>query len=653
VIGYNWLTRYNPLVDWVLGRISFRTPVQGNPSTSILSDSVRESSPKSDLPSVTESLDSSSPCVSLVNASAFLRACQLDGSQCFRLIISLRESTIHDSKATPDLSKIPQEYHDYADVFSRTNANKLAEHRPYDLKINLEEGKSPPLGTMYSLSQVEIAALRKFLDENLSAGFITPSESSHGAPVLFVKKKDGSLRLCVDYRGLNAISKKDRYPLPLISDLLDVPRKARVYTKIDLAHAYHLVRIAEGDEWKTAFRTRYGSFQWRVIPEGLSNAPAAFQRFMNDIFADLLDISVIVYLDDILVYSDDPSQHTAHVREVLRRLRKYGMYARIEKCYFGVDTVEYLGYVLSPEGLSMDDSKVETIKNWPIPRKVKDVQSFLGFANFYRRFISHYSDIVIPLTRLTRKGVAWDFNEQCLTAFETLKSAFVSAPVLSHWYPDAEMIVETDASDYAIAAILSIFTDDKDLHPVAFHSRTLDSSELNYDTHDKELLAIHEAFRTWRRYLEGSATPVSVITDHKNLEYFSTTKLLSRRQARWSERLAPFNFVIRFRPGKLGTKPDALTRRWDVYPKEGDSDYASANPQNFRPVFTQDHLVSSFRATAMALPILRVTVIMDVDKLHSDIKNAIPKDPISLSRFQSLSSGNSEPRWSIDDQGLL
>ena len=170
---------------------------------------------------------------------------------------------------------------------------------------------------MYSLSQVELEALRKFIDENLASGMIRPTRSPYGAPVLFVKKKDGSLRLCVDYRGLNKLTIKDRYPLPLISDLLDSPRRARIYTKIDLRHAYHLVRIAEGDEPKTAFRTRYGSFEWLVVPEGLSNAPAAFQHFMNDIFADLLDICVTVYLDDILVYSDDITQHRAQVRDVL------------------------------------------------------------------------------------------------------------------------------------------------------------------------------------------------------------------------------------------------------------------------------------------------------------------------------------------------
>src|SRR5882672_1040571 len=197
-------------------------------------------------------------------------------------------------------------------------------------------GRAVIYGPIYSLSQEELAALRKFIDKNLATGFIHPSRSSHGAPVLFIQKKDGSLRLCVDFRGLNQISKKDRYPLPLISDLLDAPRKARIYTKIDLRHAYHLVQVTHGDEWKTAFRTRYGSFEWLVMPEGLTNAPAAFQRFMNDIFADMIDVIVIIYLDDILIYSDNISEHKAHVREVLRRLRANGLFAHADKCEFHI-----------------------------------------------------------------------------------------------------------------------------------------------------------------------------------------------------------------------------------------------------------------------------------------------------------------------------
>src|ERR1700733_12546947 len=374
--------------------------------------------------------------ISLVNAVAYLRTCELPGTQQFTLNlkdISARASSTSTSDPSPvDLSSIPEEYHEFADVFDKAKADILAQHRPYDLKIHLDEGATPPLGPMYSLSQTELVALREFIDEHLATGFIRPSRSPFGAPVLFAKKKDGGLRLCVDFRGLNKITKKDRYPLPLISDLLDSSGRARIYTKIDLQHAYHLVRIAEGDEWKTTFRTRYGSFEWRVMPFGLTNAPAAFQRFMNDIFSDMVDICVVIYLDDILIYSDNIDIHRTHVREVLCRLRKNGLFAGAHKCSFHTNSIDYLGYILSPTGLSMDSVKIQAIQDWLEPRKVKDIQSFLGFANFYRRFIHNYSDIVVPLTRLTRKDKKWDFSVVCRKVFNNLKSAFLSAPVLTH-----------------------------------------------------------------------------------------------------------------------------------------------------------------------------------------------------------------------------
>ena len=357
-------------------------------------------------------------------------------------------------------------YSDFADVFSKAKAGSLAPHRPYNLKVVTPPEVVPPPGHMYSLLETETKALQEFLDEHLALGFIHPSRSLHGVPVLFVKKRDGSLRLCIDFRGLNKITQKDRYLLPLISDLLDTPWKARIYTKIDLQHAYHLVQVAEGDEWKTTFRTHWGSFEWNVMPFGLSNAPAAFQCFMNDVFSDLLDVCVVVYLDDILIYSDNPTEHEKHVREVVTRLRKHGLYAKAEKCEFHVETTEFLGYILTLTGLQMGQEKVQTIQDWPKPRKVRNIQSFLGFANFYRRFIHSYSDITVPLIQLTRKGTPWDFTPDCRKAFETLKTAFTTvttAPILSHWIPDAPLVVETDALDYALAAILLTYTEDGEL----------------------------------------------------------------------------------------------------------------------------------------------------------------------------------------------
>jgi len=650
VLGYNWLTRYNPLIDWALGSITFR-PDLLDTSTPTLTSPVASSTLSTTQEPPAPTSGAKPPHISIIGAAAFARARQLPGVQCFSLSLSdiaLSGRSASVSTDDPDLSTIPTEYHDFADVFSKSKADTLAPHRPYDLKIDLEDGASPPIGPMYSLSQSELGTLREFIDEHINIGFIRPSKSPHGAPVLFIRKKDGSLRLCVDFRGLNKLTKKDRYPLPMINDLLATAGKARVYTALDLRHAYHLVRIAEGDEWKTAFRTRYGSFEWLVMPFGLTNAPAAFQRFMNDIFSDLLDVTVIVYLDDILIFSDDPADHKKHVREVLRRLRKHGLYARPDKCLFSVDTCSYLGFILSQEGLRMDPAKVQAISGWPEPKKVKDIQSFLGFANFYRRFISDYSAIVVPLTRLTRKGVKWNFSDEARKSFETLKLAFTTAPVLTHWIPNRPIIVETDASDYALGAILSIENEDGEIHPVAFHSRSFTPAELNYDTHDKELLAIFAAFKIWRHYLEGSPTPVDVVTDHKNLEYFSTSKVLTRRQARWSEYLSQFNLIVRFRPGRLGTKPDSLTRRWDVYPKGGNSDYAKVNPDNYRPVFTQEQISASLRATHLFEPILRATVIMDQEQLHSDILQALPSDPL----YQAHQT-TPKPHWTTTPDGFL
>ena len=265
---------------------------------------------------------------------------------------------------------------------------------------------------------------------------------------------------------------------------------------------------------------------------GFTNAPAAFQQFMNDIFSDLLDVCVMIYLNDILIYSNNMSEHHQHVKEVLKHLCKAGLYAKVEKCEFHSESVEYLRYILSPSGLTMSDNKVKIIQDWPEPKKVKEIQFFLGFTNFYCQFIFNYLDIVIPLTHLTWKDIPWKFDSSCQDAFNSLKKAFTSASILTHWISNTQLIVETDALDYALAAILSIVNKENEVHPVAFHSRTFTMAELNYNTHDKELLAIFEAFKIWQHYLEGLAYPINVVTDYKNLEYFSTTKVLTWKQVR-------------------------------------------------------------------------------------------------------------------------
>jgi hypothetical protein len=348
--------------------------------------------------------------------------------------------------------------------------------------------------------------------------------------------------------------------------------RAKWFTKLDVRDAYNLIRVANGDEWKTAFRTRYGLYESLVMPFGLTNAPATFQTYINEALRQFLDEFATAFQDDVLIYSDSLAEHKVHVRRVLEKLREYGLHLKPQKCEFYREEVKYLGLIIGREGIKMDPEKVRAVRDWDTPEKLYDVRSFLGFANFYRRFIYGYSDIVRPLTELTRKTVKWKWEPEQQQAFDRLKEAFTSAPILRHFDFDKEIVVETDASDYVSAGVLSQYGDDDLLHPVAFFSKKHSPAECNYEIYDKELMAIIRCFEEWRAELQSSPvdTPIQVLSDHKNLEYFMTNKLLSRRQARWAQFLSQFNFRIAYRPGKQGGKPDALTRRSGDLPKDGD-----------------------------------------------------------------------------------
>ncbi|MBW0568138.1 hypothetical protein O181_107853, partial [Austropuccinia psidii MF-1] len=335
---------------------------------------------------------------------------------------------------------------------------------------------------------------------------------------------------------------------------------------IDLRGAYNLLRIKEGDEHLTCFRTKYGSYEYLVMPFGLTNAPASFQNLVNDIFQDLLDVYVVVYLDDIMVFSKSEEEHVTHVSTVLSRLRANNLFAKASKCLFHVSSVEYLGYVVSSEGLKMDQAKVQQILNWPPPRNLKALQSFLGFANFYRRFIKNYSKKISSLTSFLKKDSCFPLNEEALSQFHQLKEAFTTAPILSHFNPSLPTIVETNASDYALGAVLSQVSD-SGKHPIAFNSRKLIPAELNYEIHDKELLGIVWALKRLRAFLLSLSSPFEVLTNHSSLQYFMTSKVLTRHQAHWAEFLSEFHFSITYCPGRLATLSDALSRWDDIYPE--------------------------------------------------------------------------------------
>ena len=586
VLGLTWLEAHNPTVDWCNRSVTFREPGCPRP----IQDGVETN-------------------------SATPRPIQ-DG-----VVSTLASHPLAVCGAVSDtMNGIPNRYKDFYDVFEKRNADRLPEHRRYDCPIDLQEGACPPFGPIYGLSAPELKALRGYLDENLEKGFIQPSKSPAGAPILFVKKKDGSLRLCVDYRGLNKLTVRNRYPLPLIPELLDRLQSARVFSKIDLRGAYNLVRIKPGDEWKTAFRTRYGHFEYKVMPFGLTNAPTVFQHMMNDIFRQYLDHFVVIYLDDILVFSSSLEEHTRQVRLVLAKLREHGLYAKSEKCEFDRTSIEFLGYIISPTGIKMDMKKVTVIREWATPTRVKDVQSFLGFANFYRRFIKGFSTLAKPLIALTCKGTPFLWTMAAQKSFEALKQAFSTAPVLLHADPRKPFQVETDASDFAIGAILSQADDTNIMHPVAYYSRKFTPAEINYPIYDKELAAIIAAFEEWRPYLAGAQHRIQVVSDHKNLVYFSTTRTLNRRQARWSSFLADYDFEIIFRPGAQHGKADALSRRAELEIRPGDAAYAQQSRCLLKP--DQLHLFG--------------TCMLQDDSLLKDIIEATTTDGFAKEIQESL-----------------
>ncbi|KFY17373.1 hypothetical protein V491_05014, partial [Pseudogymnoascus sp. VKM F-3775] len=434
-------------------------------------------------------------------------------------------------------------------------------------------------GPVYPLGEPELETLREYLDSSLEKGWIYRSTSPAGAPILFVPKKDGGLRLCVDYRGLNKVTVRNRTPLPLIGETLDRLRRSKVFTKLDLKDAYHCIRIRKGDEWKTAFRTRYGHFEYLVMPFGLTNAPATFQAYINQALVGLVDVICVIYLDDILVFSEDPEEHIASVRRVLDRLRTHRLYANLAKCAFREREVEFLGFLIGPYGITMDPSRVATVSEWPTPKSTWDVQVFLGFANFYRRFIEGYSRIAGPMTDLLkttgdgRPTGPFRMGPGALNAFAILKQRFIEAPILRHYDPALHMRLETDASGYTVSGILSqLFGAEAAArwHPIAFFSKKMTPVQLRYDTHDKELMAIVLSIEHWGQYLRGVMQPIQVLTDHNNLRYFMTKRRLNGRQSRWAESLSRYDFVIEHQPGKANPA-DAPSRRPDYKP-EGDEE---------------------------------------------------------------------------------
>jgi hypothetical protein len=448
---------------------------------------------------------------------------------------------------------------EFPDVFP-DDIQGLPPPRQVEFRIDLIPDAMPVARTPYRLAPSEMQELESQLQELQDKGFIRPSSSPWGAPILFVKKKDGTFRMCIDYRELNKLTIKNRYPLPRIDDLFDQLQGAKYFSKIDLRSGYHQLRVREEDVPKTAFSTRYGHFEFLVMPFGLTNAPAVFMDLMNRVCRPYLDKFIIVFIDDILIYSRTKQEHEVHLRKALELLRAEKLYGKFSKCEFWLEEVKFLGHVVDKDGIKVDPSKIEAVENWRRPETPTEIRQFLGLAGYYRRFIENFSKIAQPLTLLTCKDRNFDWGEKQEEAFRILKEKLCNAPVLSLPEGNDDFVVYCDASGQGLGCVLM-----QRGKVIAYASRQLKIHEKNYTTHDLELGAIVFALKCWRHYLYG--TKSVIYTDHKSLQHIFTQKDLNMRQRRWLELFSDYDCEIRYHPGKANVVADALSRKERVKPR--------------------------------------------------------------------------------------
>ncbi len=459
---------------------------------------------------------------------------------------------------------ISKEYQKYKILFEKESDQKtLFKHQSWNHEIKLVDDKKLTKQFIYSLLTEKLDALRQYLKVNMRREFIRESQSSAEYSILFVSKSNKSLRLCVDYRALNNITIKNSYSLSLIAELQNRLQSAQWFMKFDILEAFNRIRIKEEDEWKTVFRTRLEHYEYLIMSFDLINVSVTFQIFVNNVLRRYLNQFVIVYLNDILVYSKTKKEHVQHVKKILQTLKKADLRIKSEKSEFHVQSVQFLRFIVTSQSLRMNSKKIEVVTTWSTSKSKIEVQFFLEFANFYRCFIEKYFRIVSSLTNLTRKDISFVWTEKAEEAFKKLKKLFIFQSVLIMFESEKLITLEMNASDEAIEACISQSDDKKRLHLIAFHSRKLTDAELNYEIHDKKLLAIVDSFKQWRVYLEESRHQIQVYTDHKNLLYFTITKVLNRRQIRWSKELSSYNFQIQYRKKSENSKIDVLSRRAD------------------------------------------------------------------------------------------
>ena len=404
----------------------------------------------------------------------------------------------------------------------------------------------------------------------LAKGLIRKSQSEYAAPHFYVDKADTpttkEYRAVTDFRALNDITVKNKYPLPRADELFDKLVHAKYFSKIDLRTGFYQIPIAEQDRHKTAFITSQGLFEYNVLPMGLCNSPAIFMQLMNDTFREYLGKSVLVFLDDIIVFSNTLEEHEQHLRLALKQLRDQRLYVKLSKSELCTDEVEFLGHHVGSRGLRVMEDKIEAVRDWPVPKSMRELRAFLGLAGYYRRFVKGYSKISLPMSDLVRNTPVgrftdeWGIKQQ--QSFDQLKQSLQSTPILMLPDPNLPFVINCDASGYAVGAVLQQDQGDG-LKPIAYMSRKMNAAETRYPVHEQELLAIITALTTWRHHLEGTDIPIRIRTDHKSLIHFQTQPMLSGRQTRWIETLSRYNYVVEYMKGSENIVADALSRRVD------------------------------------------------------------------------------------------
>jgi len=483
-------------------------------------------------------------------------------------------------------AKLSLKYHDYLDVFDRAMTDQLLSHRLYDHKIELTGEKTSSRSRLYHMSGYKLQKVKNYLIEHLNKDFISSSSASYASLILFVEKKDGSLRFCVDYRKLNALTKRDRYLLSLIDETLARIQDSRYLTRLNIIVVFNKLRMHSGSEDLTTFIISFDSYKYHVMPFELINDSTSYQHYMNDVLFDYLHQFCQAYLDDIIIYSKTLKKHKRHVRLVLHRLRETDLQVDINKCEFHVQKIFFLGLLLFIEELKMNLRKVQAVVEWSTSTNLTQVQFFVDFCNFYRRFIKNFSKIVRSLIRLTQKEVIFEWDQACQTTFDHMKKRMTEASILRHFDQNRETILETDSFNYVNDDILSQYDDEETLHPMTYYSKNLSLAECNYEIYDKKLLAIIRAFEHWRPELELTELLIKMFTDHQALTPLMEDKELSRRQMRWVQKLVDFNFKIMYRSGKQNIKVDALTRRADSVPR---------SPENERCRYQRTTILTSDR----------------------------------------------------------